>query len=70
MMCYVSAGNSYPNYNIREYIRRRAREEFKKDSSSVSHVDMASVRSQLDLVKRQGVVYSLYSRSSKSVMVR
>lgn len=66
MYVYEHTGKSYPNYNIREYIRRRAREEFGHPSSQM---DLASVKNQLDLVKRQGIVYSLYSRTSKSVMV-
>lgn len=49
------------------YIKRRAREEFRKSPSQP--VDLGSVQSQLDLVKRQGIVYSLYSRTAKSVMV-
>jgi hypothetical protein len=49
------------------YIKRRAREEFRKSPSQP--VDLGSIQSQLDLVKRQGIVYSLYSRTAKSVMV-
>lgn len=61
------AGNSFPNYNIREYVRRRAREEFSKEGTGKS---LAAIREELDVVRRQGAVYSLYNRGPvvKSVM--
>lgn len=61
------AGNSFPNYNIREYVRRRAREEFSKEGTGKS---LAAIREELEVVRRQGVVYGLYNRGPvvKSVM--
>ena len=61
----------YPNYNIREYIRRRAREEFSKQGSSgPDGKSVEAIREELDVVRRQGVVYGLYNRGPvvKSVM--
>ncbi len=61
------SGKSYPNYNIREYVRRRAREDFSKEGSGKS---LAAIREELEVVRRQGVVYGLYNRGPvvKSVM--
>lgn len=50
------------------YIRRRAREEFGRTPIE-SGQDISAIKAELDVVKRQGIVYSLYSRGSKSVMV-
>ncbi len=50
------------------YIRRRAREEFRRTPKE-SGEDMKAIKTDLEVVKRQGVVYSLYSRGPKSVMV-
>ena len=62
------AGTSYPNYNIREYIRRRAREEFSKRGGEGKALE--AIREDLEVVRRQGLVYSLYNRGPvvKSVM--
>lgn len=61
-------GNAYPNYNIREYVRRRAREEFSKQGAG--NKSLEAIREDLDVVKRQSVVYGLYNRGPvvKSVM--
>ncbi|KAI8108395.1 hypothetical protein M9434_006421 [Picochlorum sp. BPE23] len=64
---FMRESSKYPNYNIREYIRRRAREEFRR-SPKESGEDITAIKADLDVVKRQGIVYSLYSRGSKSVM--
>jgi hypothetical protein len=63
-----TTGDAYPNYNVREYIRRRAREEFAKQGGGGK--SLQAIREDLDVVKRQGAVYALYNRGPvvKSVM--
>ena len=58
---------------LHRYIKRRAQEAFRGPKSSA---DAAAVEQQwqrakeeLEVVKRQSVVYSLYARKHKSVMV-
>ena len=48
-------------------MRRRAREDFSKEGTGKS---LAAIREELEVVRRQGVVYGLYNRGPvvKSVM--
>ncbi|KAF3775102.1 LYR motif-containing protein 4 [Nymphaea thermarum] len=62
----------FPDYNIREYVRRRAADGFREngvltDASSISSA-FADGKSQLEVAKRQAVVYSLYAPKVKSIM--
>ncbi|XP_031491006.1 uncharacterized protein LOC116258064 [Nymphaea colorata] len=62
----------FPDYNIREYVRRRAADGFREnrvltDASSISSA-FADGKSQLEAAKRQAVVYSLYAPKVKSIM--
>nr|AEX55239.1 catalytic/ oxidoreductase [Allium sativum] len=62
----------FPDYNIREYTRRRAIDSFRSnqhlsDSSLISSV-FSDGKSQLEIAKRQAVVYSLYAPEVKSIM--
>ena len=49
-------------------MKRRAREDFSKQGAS--NKSLEAIREELDVVKRQGVVYGLYNRGPvvKSVM--
>ncbi|KAL4435001.1 hypothetical protein ABPG77_003826 [Micractinium sp. CCAP 211/92] len=60
------------SYNIKEYVRRRAREGFHeaaavKDASELAKLWEAA-QQQLAVVRRQSVVYGLYSRRHKHAM--
>ncbi|PKA46931.1 hypothetical protein AXF42_Ash020916 [Apostasia shenzhenica] len=62
----------FPDYNIREYARRRTIDGFRAnrllaDPSSVAAA-FADGKSQLVVAQRQGLVYSLYAPKVKSVM--
>jgi LYR motif-containing protein 4 len=65
-------GSKFPNYNIREYVRRRAREQFKEASKVSDEGQLTELWSKgketIEMVKRQAVVYQLYARKQKSVM--
>lgn len=58
---------------LRRYVKRKAREDFElhkhDQKESVVAKVWASARSELDVVKRQALVYHLYARKQKSVMV-
>ncbi|KMS99261.1 hypothetical protein BVRB_2g046300 [Beta vulgaris subsp. vulgaris] len=62
----------FPDYNIREYAKRRTIDGFHhnkslSDPSSVAQA-LADAKSQLEIAKRQTVVYSLYAPKFKSIM--
>ncbi|KAJ0963476.1 hypothetical protein J5N97_028598 [Dioscorea zingiberensis] len=62
----------FPDYNIREYARRRTIDGFREkrglsDASSIAEA-FAEGKSQLEVAKRQAVVYSLYAPKVKSIM--
>eukprot|EP01018_Ginkgo_biloba_P007306 Gb_11046 [translate_table: standard] len=62
----------FPDYNIREYMKRRTIEGFKqnRDLSDPSAVISAfsDGKLQLEVASRQAVVYSLYAPKVKSIM--
>ncbi|KAM3269162.1 LYR motif-containing protein 4 [Capsicum chacoense] len=68
----LRTARDFPDYNIREYTKRRTIDGFRqnKDLSDPSKVTGAfsDGRSQLEVAKRQAVVYSLYAPKVKSVM--
>ncbi|PNH07589.1 LYR motif-containing protein 4B [Tetrabaena socialis] len=68
----VREGRRFPNYNLREYIQRRAREGFRESSSVADPAVVKSLlqsgRQELEVVKRQSVVYQLFARKFKNVL--
>lgn len=69
---FLRTAREFSDYNIREYTKRRAIDAFRhnKDMSDPSQVSAAFAegKSQLQVAKRQAIVYSLYSPGVKSVM--
>ncbi|OIW16727.1 hypothetical protein TanjilG_14497 [Lupinus angustifolius] len=68
----LRVAHNFPDYNIREYIKRRTIDAFRQnrnlsDSPSISSA-FSEGKSQLDVAKRQAIVYSLYAPPLKSVM--
>eukprot|EP00897_Mesotaenium_endlicherianum_P008027 jgi/Mesen1/7252/ME000373S06318 len=65
-------GSKFSSYNVREYAKRRVKEAF-RESQQVSDLAQktelfAEGKKQLEVVKRQVIVYSLYAPSVKSIM--
>ncbi|WOL15451.1 LYR motif-containing protein 4B-like [Canna indica] len=68
----LQTARKFSDYNIREYAKRRTVDGFREnkelcDPSAIATA-FADGTSQLELVKRQAAVYSLYAPSVKSVM--
>merc|ERR1712146_426245 len=61
----LRAARRIPQYNMRSYIHRRVMDSFRADPPSSSLTDRASRlaagRDQLELIRRQALVYSMYS---------
>ena len=58
---------------MRRYVKRRAGEQFRQhagesDAGAAQQL-IASAREQLQLVQRQAIVYTLFARKNKSIMV-
>ncbi|BDA40397.1 probable LYR motif-containing protein 4 [Coccomyxa sp. Obi] len=69
---FLKHGAKFPNYNIREYVRRKAREGFRAhkgetDAQKLSEL-LQDAKQELEVVKRQSLVYSMYARKQKSIM--
>lgn len=62
----------FSDYNIREYVRRRTIDGFRENRGLADPSAIASAfsegRSQLEVAKRQAVVYSIYAPQVKSIM--
>ncbi|KAF9626534.1 hypothetical protein IFM89_034468 [Coptis chinensis] len=68
----LRTAKKFSDYNIREYAKRRTIDGFHEnrnlsDPSLVSSA-FTDAKSQLEVAKRQAIVYSLYAPKVKSIM--
>ncbi|KAL2346448.1 hypothetical protein Fmac_000448 [Flemingia macrophylla] len=70
--CLLRVARDFPDYNIREYAKRRTIDAFRENATLSDPSSIYSAfshgHSQLALLKRQAAVYSLYIPSLRSVM--
>jgi LYR motif-containing protein 4 len=70
---FLREGKKFPNYNIREYILRRSKEDFHLNAGQHDATTVQALWSKaledLEVVKRQSIVYKLYGRKMLNVMV-
>ncbi|KAK7261688.1 hypothetical protein RIF29_28005 [Crotalaria pallida] len=68
----LRVAHNFPDYNIREYMKRRTIDAFRQNRNLSEPPSICSAfsdgKSQLDVAKRQAVVYSLYAPQLRSVM--
>ncbi|CAG9465823.1 unnamed protein product [Pedinophyceae sp. YPF-701] len=67
----LRGGKKFHNYNIREYILRRAKDRFREGASLTGDgADKAYAKGlgDLEVLRRQQVVHSLYHRPQRSYM--
>jgi uncharacterized membrane protein len=66
-------GRQYNDYNMREYIQRRVRDEFKanKTMSDAEQIDkcLDKARHELEVVKRQAIISRLYNHGKLIIEV-
>lgn len=69
---YLRQSKAFPSYNIREYLLRRVKEDFRKhasvDDESTAQQLWDQAVANLELVKRQLTVYHLFGGKVKSVL--
>ena len=65
-------GRKFSNYNVREYVKRRTIEGFQENRNvtdpAVLGAAYADGLKQLEIAKRQSIVYNLYAPQVKSIM--
>ncbi|XP_062216160.1 uncharacterized protein LOC133916490 [Phragmites australis] len=68
----LRSARQFSDYNIREYTRRRAADAFRENralaDAPAAAAAFAEGKKQLEVAKRQAVVYSLYAPKAKSIM--
>ncbi|EYU23577.1 hypothetical protein ABFS82_04G147200 [Erythranthe guttata] len=68
----LRTARQFTDYNIREYAKRRTVDAFRHNMRISDPAEAATAfaegKSQLEVAKRQAVVYSLYAPRVKSVM--
>ncbi|CAH1428305.1 unnamed protein product [Lactuca virosa] len=68
----LRSARQFPDYNIREYTKRRTIDAFRDNKTLLEPSSIAAAftdgKSQLQVAKRQAVVYSLYAPKIKSIM--
>ncbi|KAH7288866.1 hypothetical protein KP509_31G047400 [Ceratopteris richardii] len=68
---FLREARKFPDYNIREYVKRRSRQGFHQNQNIVPELATAAFaegRELLEVAKRQAVVYSLYAPKVKNIM--
>mmetsp|Transcript_1007 Transcript_1007/g.3065 ORF Transcript_1007/g.3065 Transcript_1007/m.3065 type:complete len:102 (+) Transcript_1007:221-526(+) len=69
---FLKEGRKFPNYNIREYVRRQVQERFRERpadaTDGMSKELWAKAKTDLSMVQRQATVYTLFARKHKSIM--
>eukprot|EP00898_Chlorokybus_atmophyticus_P007403 jgi/Chlat1/7664/Chrsp64S07131 len=66
---FMRTARRFSNYNIREYVRRRAREDFREKGASPEELSrrFEQGKSDLAVAQRQSIIYHLYA-GKRSVM--
>ncbi|KAK2965756.1 hypothetical protein RJ640_003294 [Escallonia rubra] len=68
----LRTARQYTDYNVREYTKRRTSDAFRRNSHISDPAAAAAAfsdgKSQLEVARRQAVVYSLYTPKVKSIM--
>ena len=68
----MRTGKKFPNYNIREFVLRKTRQEFRRNrdlqEAELITKAIAEAKKELEVARRQAVVYSLFAPSLKSIM--
>ncbi|PIA62990.1 hypothetical protein AQUCO_00200777v1 [Aquilegia coerulea] len=68
----LRTARQFTDYNVREYAKRRTIDGFRQNRDLVDPSTISSAftegKSQLEVAKRQAVVYSLYTPKVKSIM--
>jgi len=69
---FLRSGKSFKNYNLREYVLRKTREQFRKnmqltDSSAINDL-IVKAKKDLEVCRRQAVISTLYEPALRSVM--
>ena len=68
----LRTGKKFPNYNIREFVLRKTRQEFRRNrdlqEAELITKAIAEAKKELEVARRQAVVYSLFAPSLKSIM--
>ncbi|KAG6761232.1 hypothetical protein POTOM_034439 [Populus tomentosa] len=68
----LRTARQFCDYNIREYAKRRTIDAFRQNQDLTDSLAISAAysdgKTQLDVAKRQAVVYSLYAPTIKSVM--
>ncbi|KAG9152658.1 hypothetical protein Leryth_020868 [Lithospermum erythrorhizon] len=69
---FLNVARGFPDYNIREYIKRRSIDAFRQNKNLRDMSEVVELfkegKTQLELAKRQSIVYSLYAPKVKSIM--
>lgn len=68
---FLREGGQFPNYNIREYILRKAKHSFRHNADAPADQVAGLVEKatgELEVLRRQAMVYEMYHSKHKSVM--
>ncbi|KAL3139602.1 hypothetical protein ABBQ38_003920 [Trebouxia sp. C0009 RCD-2024] len=69
---FLREGKKFSNYNVREFVQRKAKVDFRSHAAETDKAIVSKLWTQakldLEVARRQAVVYSLYGSKQKSVM--
>lgn len=69
---FLREGKKFSNYNVREFVQRKAKADFRSNASQTDQAAIEQLWTQakqdLDVAKRQSLIYSMYGSRQRSVM--
>lgn len=69
---FLREGKKFSNYNVREFVQRKAKADFRSNATQTDKTAIEQMWTQakrdLEVAKRQALVYRLYGSKQKSVM--
>lgn len=69
---FLREGRKFTNYNVREFVQRKTKADFRSNAKQTDKAVVEQLwlqaKQDLEVAKRQALVYSLYGSKQKSVM--
>mmetsp|Transcript_1169 Transcript_1169/g.3426 ORF Transcript_1169/g.3426 Transcript_1169/m.3426 type:complete len:89 (+) Transcript_1169:246-512(+) len=69
---FLRVSHSFPHYNLKDYIKRRAQLGFRMHAGETDkealQTILAEAKVELQVAQRQSVVYSMYERPHRNVI--
>ncbi|QDZ18163.1 hypothetical protein HOP50_01g06660 [Chloropicon primus] len=71
---YMRAAQKFPDVNVREFLKRRGREEFRKHANETDGTKLKKIITEgeksIAMIERTSLVYGIYAPKHPSVLMK